>query len=356
MGNRHGRLQALHLPPDQNPYQRLLFGGLSSHGVGCDLHRGHLSELLVGPVVRRHDVLHVHWLHRYFAGQSRLRGYARGLLLLVVLTYWRMRKRRVVWTVHNLGHHEGERPGFDRVLSTAVAHLAHVVVSHSAAGRLAIARRFKVRPSKVVVALHGNYCSIVDAPPVQSEDRSGARFLFFGQIRRYKGVEELVEAFEKLDGEHRLRIAGQVREDGLRRLLEAAAARDGRIDLDLRFLPDEDLVQHLAWSSIVVLPFTRSFSSGSLLFALSAGRGVILPDISYLRDYLDEEATVTYPTTGRQALHEALQQVTGRDHTAMGLAARQHAERFDWARVSGAVADAYCRPIERRFPLRRSTR
>lgn len=151
------RLKALHLPPDQNPYQRLLFDGLQSQDVDCELHMGQLVELFAPSVVRSNDVLHIHWLHRYFAGQSLLRGTARGLLLLLVLAYWRLRGRRVLWTVHNLAHHEGERGSFDRALSTAVARLAHRVISHSTAGRVAVARRFWLRPPKVVVGLHGNY-------------------------------------------------------------------------------------------------------------------------------------------------------------------------------------------------------
>ena len=356
MATHDRQVKALHLPPDQNPYQRLLFDGLQAHGVECDLHRGQLSELLAPAIIRHNDVLHVHWLHRYFAGQSLLRGTARGTLLLLVLAYWRLRGRRVIWTVHNLSHHEGERGRFDQALSTAVAHLAHVVISHSAAGRVEVADRFRVRPSKVIVGLHGNYCPVVDPTPVDPSGDAGARILFFGQIRPYKGVEGLLKAFEQLQGEHRLRVAGQVREDELQQTLDRAASRDQRIELDLRFLPDEDLLEHLRWSSIVVLPFTRSFSSGSLLFALSAGRGVLLPDITYLRDYLDDEATVTYPLAEEDGLLRALTEAARRDHVAMGVAAQRHAERFDWVRVSAVVADAYRGSPERRSLFTRTGR
>lgn len=163
-------------------------------------------------------------------------------------------------------------------------------------------------------------------------------------------------AFERIEGEHQLRIAGQVREEGLRQILEDAASRDRRIELDLRFLPEEDLLEHLRWSSIVVLPFTRSFSSGSLLFALSAGRGVVLPDISYLRDYLDDEVTITYLPDDEDGLIRALTEAVRWDHVAMGVAALRHAERFDWTRGSSVVADAYRGSPERRSLFRRTGR
>lgn len=328
----------LHLPPDRNPYQDLLCRGLAEHGVVARVHRGGLVDLLRRETRRQADILHLHWLHKFFAGQPLLRGTARSVLLVLVIALWRLQGKRIVWTVHNISHHEGARPWLDRSLSTVVAWLAHRVVSHSGAGQVAITRRFRIPRAKVVVAHHGNYLACV--PPTPVGDGSQVRFLFFGQVRPYKGVEDLLEAFSQLSGNVELRIVGNVRTEDLQRRLEHAEAADSRLSLVAEFVPDEVLHDNLRWCSVVVLPFARSFSSGSLLYALSSGRPVVLPNNQFLREYISDEATITYGSDEDELL-SALQTAMSADLPAMGQAALELAQRFDWHDVVTPLLTAY---------------
>jgi glycosyltransferase involved in cell wall biosynthesis len=106
-------------------------------------------------------------------------------------------------------------------------------------------------------------------------------YLFFGNLRRYKGLELLVQAFSKLEGEHlRLVIAGKVFEKEDEVWLLEAVAKDSRIIFRNGFVPNEDVANLIKSSDVVVLPFVRTLSSGSALLAITYGRPLILPDLA----------------------------------------------------------------------------
>ena len=59
--------------------------------------------------------------------------------------------------------------------------------------------------------------------------------------------------------------------------LAARAAADPRISLDLRYIPDEDLVSEIGEASLVVLPYSPMQNSGALILALSLNRPALVP-------------------------------------------------------------------------------
>jgi beta-1,4-mannosyltransferase len=120
-----------------------------------------------------------------------------------------------------------------------------------------------------------------------------------GQIRDYKGVDQLAEAFLGTDDPSlRLLIAGRPhRADALVTRLRTAAARDPRVTLEFGDLSDTAFRDALACCDVVVAPFRRYLHSGSLVHALSADRPVLTPATPFsesLRDELGPDWVRTY--------------------------------------------------------------
>src|SRR5262249_62016452 len=71
-------------------------------------------------------------------------------------------------------------------------------------------------------------------------------FVCFGQLRGYKGVDALLEAFAELsDPRLRLLIAGRPATDADAQSVLAAAQRDARVRTHLGFVPDPDVQRFL---------------------------------------------------------------------------------------------------------------
>jgi glycosyltransferase involved in cell wall biosynthesis len=108
--------------------------------------------------------------------------------------------------------------------------------------------------------------------------------LFFGLIKRYKGLEFLLEAFQRVEGavpNACLVIVGDIfraDQEGYRyysRLLEEASRRKNVLCVP-RYLPISEIGPYLCAADVIALPYTKTYQSGVLLSAYAAGRPVVV--------------------------------------------------------------------------------
>lgn len=341
-------LKALHFPySDKNPYQSLMFDGLAANGVEATAVRGGLRELFPTVFKSDADVLHLHWIHGPATYETVSGAALRLLTFHAAIIVWLLRRKKLVWTVHNLVNHEGRRAWLDRLHARLVAREAHHVLVHGESVIPIVQDEFRLKREKIHVIHHGNYDGVVRQTPAREPDGS-VRFLFFGMIRPYKGVMDLLDAFRQVEGDHRLHIAGMPKYEELQRAIEEAAEQDReRVSLDLGFIPDEELDELLAWSDVVVLPYRDILTSGSLLMAMSAGRPVVAPRAGLIPEYIDEDAAFLYnPDAAETALTQALADACrtvghGDKPQEMARQSSRQATTFDWSPIARDLAALY---------------
>ena len=78
-----------------------------------------------------------------------------------------------------------------------------------------------------------------------------------------------------------------------RSLVERSADLGETVSLRLEYLDDAELLRLLADADVLVYPFRRITTSGSVMLGLAAGRPVVVPDLPAFRD-LPAEATYRY--------------------------------------------------------------
>ena len=127
------------------------------------------------------------------------------------------------------------------------------------------------------------------APRLRERQRNAGRgadgttLLFFGLIRRYKGLDVLIRALpEVVDAvpEARLVVAGDPLEpvEPLRDLA-ASLGVDDRIDWQLGYVPGDRIPALMASATVVVLPYRRIEASGVLADAVGNGRPAVVSDV-----------------------------------------------------------------------------
>lgn len=338
-----------------NPYQRLLAAGLAGEGVrsvgGRPGRRQPFPILVAWVRAGRPRVLHLHWTHEYLKGsagpsrinQLRFLGQLRALRRLGV---------RIVWTMHNLGGHDGLRHASEMAVHRDLVGLADAVLCHCTAAREAAIATYGLGATdaaKLHVVPHGSYVGAYPDAVSRAEARtrlglpeSGPVLLFLGAVRGYKGTDELVAAFGALDDPAaRLLIAGKPRGEGIAARLAGAAAADRRIVLALRYVPDDELQVWLSAADVVVLPFRDILTSGSAILALSFGRPVVAPALGCLPETVPADAGVLYDADAPGGLEAAMRAALDRDLAAMGAAARARAEELAWGPIAAATAALY---------------
>lgn len=360
-------LRVLFLPDfsASNPYQRRLADALGRLGVSVSMHRAPRRDPL--PILRawlthgRPAVVHLHWTHNYLgmssegggeeggAGPSRFATarFAGQLRLLRAL------RVRLVWTVHNLGHHEGSVSAPRETAAHRALILASgAVICHCRAAETAVADAYGLSPreqAKLHVIPHGNYIGAYGEPVQREEARrrlgmpeEATVLLFIGAVRAYKGIDELLAAFGGLaDPQSRLVVAGKPHSAELAADLEAAATADPRIILRLGFVPDAEIAVLLGAADAVVTPFRSVLTSGSVILAMSYGRALVAPALGCIPEVVDAAGAVLYEANGPGSLAAALARATRSDLAAMGRHNLEAAQALDWASIAAATKELY---------------
>jgi glycosyltransferase involved in cell wall biosynthesis len=213
------------------------------------------------------DVVHVQWLGIPRFDRLWLRSLARS--------------RATVLTAHEvLPPRTAHQPDVWRDVFATVDR----VVVHSAGSGERLAD-LGVERAKIVEIAHPAFESPNGTPVVPP---SGTTLLFFGLIRRYKGLDVLIRALPEVVGavpEARLVVAGDALEpvEPLRELADELGVAD-RIDWRLGYVPGDRIPALMASATVVVLPYRRIEASGVLADAVGNGRPAVVSDVGALGD------------------------------------------------------------------------
>lgn len=324
-----------------NPYQVLLKQEINKQGVRV-VGNPPLSLLRVLAGVDGLDVLHIHWPHGTYKTWFQL-GH-----VLIVLCAYRIVKNNIVWTVHELDAYESSRPQVDAWFRRVLMSLCRCLIVHGDYTRELIRSEYAFDRQIAVVrhpAYTGAYPNTIDR--ASSRDHlaitPGSRvFLYFGYIKPYKGVEDLIRAFASVEDENAvLLLVGKPLDDNIRQQIEALAAPDQRIRTVLGYVPDEHVQYYFNAADIVVFPFRHTQTSGSLMLALTFGRPVIAPRIATLPEYIDATSGILFDPEKPDDLARALNDAETAPLERMADAAREQGQRHTWAEMAARHADLY---------------
>jgi len=283
-----------------NPYTGLLYAAVEQLDV-------RVTEFTPRNALRgSYDLWHLHWPDDFLSYPSPVKATAYVGAELALMGAARARGTRIVWTIHDLGPHESPHPWLEPPFWSLFLPMVDGYITLSEHAQQVALRRFpSLRKVPGTVVPHGHYRSAYPPPVPQDQARrqlgiapEATVAAYVGRIRPYKNVPHLVRTFRALDEEAaRLIVAGNPSRQALERRVRDTARGARRIQLDLRFIPDEHIPTLLGASDLVVLPYADVLHSGSALLALSFDRPVLVPDVGAmgeLREAVGSEWVYTY--------------------------------------------------------------
>lgn len=119
--------------------------------------------------------------------------------------------------------------------------------------------------------------------------------LFFGLVRKYKGLMNLIRAFpeaEKSLGDLRLLIAGEFYDDiePYRKAI-AESGVEAKITIRNEFIPAEEVGTYFSAADVVVLPYVSASQSGIVQTAYGFNKPVISTRVGGLPEIIDDSRT-----------------------------------------------------------------
>ncbi len=287
-----------------------------------------LARALAFLVRERPEVLVLQWwtgtvLHSYTA----LATMARVLGIRIVIEFHEV-----------LDPAEASQPlvrRYVRAISPALLHLTDGFVVHSEYDQEILEEQYELGERPIALIPHGpynQYVGMVTGAAQEAEQSALCRLLFFGTIRPFKGLEDLLTAFDALSPDeaagYRLTVVGETWEGWT--LPEEMIARSlyrERITFINRYVHDNEVGDFFATADVVVLPYHRSSASGPLQIAMSTGLPVIVTAVGGLREAVSGyTGAITIPPKDPEALREALPR-------AAAMCGQRFADPHSWQRT-----------------------
>jgi len=203
-------------------------------------------------------------------------------------------------------------------LAPLMVRLAHGFVVHSEYTGKQVQQRYKLRQRPIALIHHGPYNQYrTDHKEHLARIAPAAccNLLFFGLIRPYKGLDDLIRAFDALPENevagYWLTIVGETWEGwNIPAELIARSRYRDRITFVNRYISDTEVTQFFAEADAIVLPYNRASTSGALHIAMSCGLPVVLTNVGGLVEAVaDYDGAILVSPNDPIALHGAMQQV-----------------------------------------------
>ncbi len=136
----------------------------------------------------------------------------------------------------------------------------------------------------------------------QAEERAALGFsaddkvmLFFGYVRKYKGLDILLHTFPSIKQKHptaKLLVVGEFYDNPEEYI---SIAREKGMESDIvfvnKFIPNEEVGKYFAAADIVVQPYRSATQSGILNVAYSFGVPAVVTKVGGLEEYVDNNKT-----------------------------------------------------------------
>jgi beta-1,4-mannosyltransferase len=346
-----------------NPYQALLYRHLANEGltvVGT-------PRLCIGSLWRnrrRIDALHFHWpqeYYRYDRGSPTRRAVLSWVRLAVFsfrIAAARLLGYRIVWTVHQLYPHETESQALERAAALVLARLSHYLIAHDRGTATALARELGAGGDKTCVIPHGSYIGVYPEGRPRNVVRAelgipGDAFvvLSFGQVRKYKDLTLLVEAFERTAINHGLLlIAGLPLDQREAQRLEEMTGGTPRVMTVLEYVPDDRVAELFRASDVAVSARGDGGTSGALILALSMGLPVVAASTAAYVELTGGGRAGWHFTPGSpDSLCAALRSAAAdpRTRAAKARSALEQARQLTWPEIAARTAPLLRSPPHR---------
>ena len=269
-----------------------LRGSKEEAGIVAKIDRviSYYTKLIKYAASSQSKIFHILW-------NNKFQYFDRTALML----YYKMLKKKIVFTAHNVnaGKRDGNDSFLNRLTLRVQYQLSDHIFVHTEKMKQELLQDFGKASEAVTVIPFGINNSV---PNTALTTRNAKRqlgigenqktVLFFGAILPYKGLEFLVDAFQRLaekDSQYRLVIAGLPRKgaetyvEQIQQTINRHSSR-GQVIQRIEYVPDEETELYFKAADILALPYTHVFQSGVLFLANSFGLPVVAANVGSLAD------------------------------------------------------------------------
>ncbi|MEK4509967.1 glycosyltransferase family 4 protein [Paenibacillus sp. FSL K6-2524] len=327
-----------------NFYNDLLSDSLSGAGMDIvDLRHGKLMLKLGG--VKTGDVVHIHWMHHAYQNENLLLFIVKSFFFICSMVYLKLRRVQLIWTIHNLYPHHMKFIGMERFMRSLICRFCSKLIVASDSIKSKVMSEFGVPASKLFVVKHGHYLGVYKPKGMNIRELYNINddadvYLFLGAIKAYKGVEDLIEAFNAVKTRQTyLIIAGKADQEMLEYL---KSVKDNQnIVMDLRFIPNEEVADLISAVDVMVMPYKEITTSGTAILGLSFKKLIVMPDNDFIHEYFKEDMVVSYEPADGNGLQNAMKAALNVKREENTPKYEEVLKELEWSAIAQQVKNVY---------------
>ena len=271
---------------------------------------------------------------------------------IVLNLYFRLLSSRYVYTVHNVLPHSKEHSQFFRRIYRLIYKIPDTLLVHTHQAKQQLVERFSVPERKIFVISIG----VNEEMPVTEITRTEARrqmgfefedrvILFFGKVDKYKGLDVLIEAFDRLAmPSTKLLISGWFPSLSYRdKIVSAIDASARRKDIRLHegFMPNEGVEMFFKSAGVVALPYRNIYQSGVVFLCLNFGLPIVATDVGSLREFVEEGMGIIAKTNDVEGVADALRRFFRNRHHFEREEIVERAKKYKWDIICKTIVPLY---------------
>lgn len=296
----HGNKKGILFFPEwtrSNPYQKLLYEAINNtYNVNI---RGYKPNFFSKETLEKNkvycNVLHLHWLHSFmdFSSDSGNKKF------ISTLNYAKEMGYRIIYTAHNIISHDTIYHNREIEWRKEAMQYVDYILAHGSFARSGLIAQLDVSKEKIYIVPHGLYTNYYKNTLSKTETRERLQipndsfvFCFFGNIKPYKGLDELIKIYNTLSIKYNssiLLIAGKCNTNSELTKIKKNIAMNKSIIFKSDFIQDDDIQLYMNSADCIILPYKNILTSGILMLALSFNKPVIAPNTGILPEILTDK-------------------------------------------------------------------
>lgn len=291
------------------------------------------------------EVVHFHVYH--FAAREYLNFFL-----------FRRKKFKVVATIHDIESFDKYGQEIDQGKYIKFRRAIDQIIVHSDYAKTSLKKYFPDFPERNIhIVPHGDSDFLYNTPIAKEEARKKLGLpadqklvLFFGQIKKVKGLDVLLRAHaivrDKMPGV-KLLVVGKpwkVEQDEFDAIVKEKNLEKDCI-LNYAYVPNEIIPYYFAAADIVTLPYREIYSSGVMIRSLDYSAAIISSDLDTFKKIIVEgENGVMFRNEDEKDLAEKIMMLLQDEEKMKRLrinAKKTADEKFSWKMIGGRVNEIY---------------
>ena len=225
-------------------------------------------------------------------------------------------------------------------------HLSRYIVVHNSLSYDELLKKISsTEKEKVCIIPHGNFIGLneitntIETAKYFNLDSNKIYLLFFGMIKKSKGLEVLIESLKDIPSNVHLIIAGRTRNISFNHYENTINELNlsSRVHPVIRYITNDERNKLFNFSDLVVLPYRKIYQSGVLLQAMSYGLPVIASDLPANKLIINEKNGVLFNTGNASDLAQKINELIMDEKKRKSIA--ENAKEFvkinnDWENIA----------------------